>query len=93
MSAAPANSGGFQISSWSIRNPIPTLVFFIVMTIVGILGFQSIRVNNWPDIDFPIVVVTVVRSGAAPDECVEQIDIGGPTLVRAVIPPAAYVPR
>ena len=63
----PAPSG-FQISSWSIRNPIPTLVFFMVMTIAGWMGFQSTRINNWPDIDFPIVVVTVIRSGAAPQE-------------------------
>lgn len=65
--------GGFQISSWSIRNPIPTVVFFLVMTLVGILGFQQMRINNWPDIDFPIVVVTVVRSGAAPEELQNQV--------------------
>ena len=66
-------TGGFQISSWSIRNPIPTLVFFMVMTIAGIMGFMETRVNNWPDIDFPIVVVTVVRSGAAPEELQNQV--------------------
>ncbi|MBW8882005.1 MAG: efflux RND transporter permease subunit, partial [Asticcacaulis sp.] len=67
------SSGGFQISSWSIRNPIPTLVFFVVMTIAGILGFSQTRINNWPDIDFPIVVVTVIRSGAAPTELQNQV--------------------
>ncbi|HWU48930.1 MAG TPA: efflux RND transporter permease subunit [Asticcacaulis sp.] len=66
-------ASSFQISSWSIRNPIPTVVFFLVMTIAGIMGFQSLRVNNWPDIDFPIVVVTVVRSGAAPEELQNQV--------------------
>ncbi len=76
MSGSPASTqggGGFQISSWSIRNPIPTVVFFIVMTIVGVMGFFETRVNNWPDIDFPIVVVTVVRSGAAPTELQNQV--------------------
>ena len=71
--AARGSGGGFQISSWSIRNPIPTLVFFLVMTICGVMGFQSLRINNWPDIDFPIVVVTVVRSGAAPTELQNQV--------------------
>ena len=71
--AAKPQSGGFQISSWSIRNPIPTLVFFMVMTIAGIMGFQQMRINNWPDIDFPIVVVTVIRSGAAPEELQNQV--------------------
>jgi multidrug efflux pump subunit AcrB len=73
MSTAQSTGGGFQISSWSIRNPIPTLVFFVVMTIAGILGFAQTRINNWPDIDFPIVVVTVVRSGAAPTELQNQV--------------------
>src|SRR5690349_15944579 len=71
--AAKASTGGFQISSWSIRNPIPTIVFFLMMTIVGAMGFGSIRVNNWPDVDFPMVVVTVIRSGAAPTELENQV--------------------
>jgi multidrug efflux pump subunit AcrB len=73
MATAQSPGGGFQISSWSIRNPIPTLVFFVVMTIAGILGFSQTRINNWPDIDFPLVVVTVVRSGAAPTELQNQV--------------------
>jgi HAE1 family hydrophobic/amphiphilic exporter-1 len=71
--ASAERPSGFQISSWSIRNPIPTVVFFLVMTIAGLMGFSSLRVNNWPDIDFPIVVVTVIRSGAAPVELQNQV--------------------
>lgn len=71
--AAKAATSGFQISSWSIRNPIPTIVFFLVMTIAGIMGYNSMRVNNWPDVDFPMVVVTVIRSGAAPTELENQV--------------------
>ncbi|MBP2160682.1 MULTISPECIES: efflux RND transporter permease subunit [Asticcacaulis] len=71
--AAKASTGGFQISSWSIRNPIPTIVFFLVMTVAGWMGFNSMRVNNWPDVDFPMVVVTVIRSGAAPTELENQV--------------------
>ena len=76
MSGSNASGGrpqGFQISSWSIRNPIPTVLFFILVSIAGLMGFNSIRVNNWPDIDFPIVVVTVVRQGSAPSELQNQV--------------------
>ena len=69
----PPPAGGIQISSWSIRNPIPTVIFFLVMTIVGALGFSAMRINNWPDIDLPYVVVTVIRSGAAPQELQNQV--------------------
>lgn len=67
----PPNRG--TISSWSIRNPIPTVLFFIVMTIVGWGAFQALRINNFPDIDLPVVTATYVQSGAAPAELETQV--------------------
>jgi len=43
---------------------------------LGIAPFELVVVNLYP-------FVETVASGATPDECVEQIDIGGPTMVRA----------
>ncbi|MDX6197097.1 MAG: phosphoribosylaminoimidazolecarboxamide formyltransferase / cyclohydrolase [Actinomycetota bacterium] len=43
---------------------------------LGIEPFDLVVVNLYPFVD-------TVSSGADQDECVEQIDIGGPTLVRA----------
>jgi len=43
---------------------------------LGIEPFDLVVVNLYPFTD-------TVASGAAPDECVEQIDIGGPSMVRA----------
>jgi phosphoribosylaminoimidazolecarboxamide formyltransferase/IMP cyclohydrolase len=43
---------------------------------LGIDAFELVVVNLYP-------FVETVASGATPDECVEQIDIGGPTMVRA----------
>lgn len=62
-----------SISSWSIRNPIPTVLFFIVMTIVGWGAFQALRINNFPDIDLPVVTATYIQSGAAPTELETQV--------------------
>ena len=62
-----------NISSWSIRNPIPTVLLFIVLTIAGLIGFQNLRVNNFPDVDLPVVAVTVVQPGAAPTEMETQV--------------------
>jgi len=42
----------------------------------GIEPFELVVVNLYP-------FVQTVASGATPDECVEQIDIGGPSMVRA----------
>ena len=62
-----------QISSWSIRNPIPIILMFVILTVAGIVGFNSMRINNNPDIDFPLVAVTAVRPGAAPAEMEVQV--------------------
>ncbi len=62
-----------QISSWSIRNPIPVILMFLILTIAGFVGFSSMRINNNPDIEFPLVAVTAVRPGAAPAEMEVQV--------------------
>ena len=61
------------ISSWSIRNPLPTVVLFLVLTVAGLFGLNSLRVNNFPDVDLPVVAVTVVQPGAAPTEMETQV--------------------
>jgi hydrophobe/amphiphile efflux-1 (HAE1) family protein len=62
-----------QISSWSIRNPIPIILLFILLTLAGAIGFSGMRINNNPDVDFPLVAVTAVRPGAAPTEMEVQV--------------------
>jgi multidrug efflux pump subunit AcrB len=62
-----------QISSWSIRNPIPIILMFTLLTLAGIISFMGMRINNNPDIDFPLVAVTAVRPGAAPSEMEVQV--------------------
>lgn len=62
-----------NISSWSIRNPIPIVLLFIVLTLAGIVSYFNLRTNNFPDVDLPIVVVTVVQPGAAPTELETQV--------------------
>ena len=52
-----------NISAWSIRNPVPTILLFVVLTVAGIAGFLQMRINNFPDIDFPVVVVTATQPG------------------------------
>ena len=62
-----------NISAWSIRNPVPPIVLFIVLTLAGIVSFMRMEVNNDPDIDFPVVIVTISQPGAAPTELETQV--------------------
>jgi len=61
------------LSTWAIRSPIPTLIFFVVMTIAGWMAFDSMRINNFPDVDMPVVSVIHVQPGAAPAELENQV--------------------
>ena len=51
-----------NVSTWSIHNPIAVILFFILLTVAGIGGFLAMQIQNFPDIDFPIITE---RLGAA----------------------------
>lgn len=55
-----------NVSAWSIRNPIPAVLLFAMLTLLGIFGFRAMKIQNFPDIDLPTVVVTASLPGSAP---------------------------
>ena len=62
-----------NISAWSIRNPIPSLVLFGVLMVLGYTSFRALPITKFPNIDVPIAQVTVTQQGAAPAELETQI--------------------
>src|SRR5215475_361965 len=62
-----------NISAWSIRSPMPAIVTFLVLVILGLFSFKNLPVSRIPNIDIPIVQVTIAQSGAAPGELETQV--------------------
>ena len=62
-----------NISAWSIRNPVPSLVLFMVLLVLGLTSFQSLPVTRFPNIDLPVIQARIYQSGAAPSELETQI--------------------
>jgi len=62
-----------NISAWSIRNPIVPLLTFVGLVIAGLFSFQSMEVQDMPDIEFPVVTISISQPGAAPSEIENQI--------------------
>jgi hydrophobe/amphiphile efflux-1 (HAE1) family protein len=62
-----------NISAWSIRRPVPAIVLFSVLTLLGVISFMTMPVTRFPNIDIPLVSITVVQSGAAPAELETQV--------------------
>ncbi|WP_297722222.1 efflux RND transporter permease subunit [Limnohabitans sp. Rim8] len=57
-----------NVSSWSIRNPIPAVMLFVLLTVAGFIAFGSMKVQNFPDLDLPTISVTASLPGAAPTQ-------------------------
>ncbi len=63
----------FNVSAWSIKKPIPTIVLFLILTIVGWFCFGNLGIDTSPNIDIPAVQVTVTQPGAGPTELESQV--------------------
>ncbi|MGA1733359.1 MAG: efflux RND transporter permease subunit, partial [Burkholderiaceae bacterium] len=57
-----------NVSSWSIRNPIAASMVFVLLTVAGLLSYNSMKVQNFPDLDLPTITVTATLPGAAPGQ-------------------------
>src|SRR5215213_9149256 len=62
-----------NISSWAIRNPVFPLVLFAALTLLGLVSFMRMDVNDNPDIEFPAAAIFVSQPGAAPTEMETQV--------------------
>ena len=55
-----------NFSAYSIRNPIPAILLFILLSVAGVLSFKAIGVQDFPDIELPMITVEAQLPGAAP---------------------------
>ncbi len=62
-----------NFSAWSIRNPVAPLLAFFLLLILGWQSFNSLPITRFPNIDVPLVAVSVAQSGAAPAEMESQV--------------------
>jgi multidrug efflux pump subunit AcrB len=62
-----------NVSAWSIRNPIPSVLLFLLLTLAGLLAFKNMRIQQFMDIDLPTVTVTATLPGAAPAQLETEV--------------------
>lgn len=66
-------SGGGNLSSWAIKRPLPALMLFFVLCVAGLYGFHKLSVARFPDIAFPMTVVTVMQPGSSPSQLETEV--------------------
>ena len=49
-----------NVSAWSIRNPIPALMLFVMLTFAGLLSFKAMK-----DVDGTVIELVSRRIGKA----------------------------
>ncbi len=63
----------FHVSTWSVKNPVSILVLFLFLGIFGLFSFFQLGINDQPNIDVPVVQVTITQRGAGPEELEFQV--------------------
>ncbi|MDH6260099.1 efflux RND transporter permease subunit [Bradyrhizobium sp. BR13661] len=62
-----------NISAWSIRHPLPSVVFSFILLLLGWASFTKLAVTRLPSADIPVISVAVSQFGAAPAELESQV--------------------
>src|SRR5512135_3860134 len=62
-----------NVSAWSIRNPIPAILGFAMLTFLGVMSFKAMKIQLFPDIDLPMITVTASMPGASPDQMETEV--------------------
>ena len=51
----------------SLRNPVFATMVMLAFVVLGLFSYQRLKVDQFPNIDFPVVVVTAEYPGASPE--------------------------
>lgn len=62
-----------NLSSWAIRRPVPPLVLFILLTVLGVAGWHQLPVQSMPAVSIPLVQVALSQEGASAEDLERQV--------------------
>ena len=74
-----------NISAYSIRRPLPAIVFSIIALLLGWISFNKLPITRYPSVDVPIVSVVVTQFGASPAELEAQVTKTVEDAVAAIV--------
>jgi multidrug efflux pump subunit AcrB len=62
-----------NFSALSIKNPIPAIMLFVLLSLAGFMAYKANPVQDFPDIELPIVTVTATLDGSAPAQLETEV--------------------
>jgi HAE1 family hydrophobic/amphiphilic exporter-1 len=51
----------------SLKNPVFATMVMLAIVVLGLFSYQRMQVDQFPNIDFPVVVITAEYPGASPE--------------------------
>eukprot|EP01137_Pigoraptor_chileana_P016083 Opistho-2@5637 len=61
------------LSNFSVKKPVATIVIIIGLMCLGLLALKKLRVNQIPDVEQPVMVVSIPYPGASPETTEREI--------------------
>ena len=61
-----------SMTSLSVTRPITGIMIALAITILGLFTFSRLKLDQYPDIEFPVIAVITSYTGADP-EAIEQL--------------------
>ncbi len=62
-----------NFSAYAIKNPVVVIMLFALITLAGLFAFKSSAVQDFPDVELPIVTVNATLDGAAPAQLETEV--------------------
>jgi len=61
------------LSNLSIRQPVFATMMMLALAVLGIASYRQLKVDQFPDVEFPVVTVTTVYTGASPETVEREV--------------------
>lgn len=62
-----------NFSAWAIRNPVPVILLFILLTVVGLMSLHRLGIQKFPDMELPTITISASLEGAAPAQLETEV--------------------
>jgi multidrug efflux pump subunit AcrB len=62
-----------NVSAFSIRQPVPSLVLAAALLVLGWISFERLPIALMPNVDVPVIAVVITQSGASPTDLETQV--------------------
>ncbi len=63
------------LTDLSLKRPVLATVSILALVVLGITSYFGLNINDWPEVEFPFVTVTVVQPGASPEQMETKVSL------------------